>query len=489
MVNLTAPGVYIDEKVATGPIAGVGTSAVGFLGATADGPIGEPTLITDMARFTARFAAPVATEPEQLNLARAVAGFFDNGGTVAFVTRVGTTALRASAELKGGTPARTVLNVTARRAGAGGNKIKVEVTRPAAADDPHFALVVTGPVDGQTETFENLSMDPADPRFVGSVLQDAPVEVTLADPDERDSPAKAGATALKDGADAQAGDDAKAWTAALGALAKVDEVSIVCAPGVTTPDVQRALIDHCEITTQDRFAVLDAEKGAPAAAVLTQRARLESPRGFAALYHPWLSVPNPARRGKTIAVPPSGHVAGIFTRVDAQRGVHKAPANELVAGALGLEAVLDDVEHGRLNDRGVNVLRVFAGRSTPTVWGARTTSNNTDWRYVNVRRLFLFIEESIQEGIRWAVFEPNDLSLWKRLDRTITEFLTRVWSSGALFGATAAEAFYVKVDQSNNPDPELGQVVVEVGVAPVRPAEFVVVQIGIWAGGGQVQEG
>jgi phage tail sheath protein FI len=151
--------------------------------------------------------------------------------------------------------------------------------------------------------------------------------------------------------------------------------------------------------------------------------------------------------------------------------------------------VLDDVEHGRLNDRGVNVLRVFAGRSTPTVWGARTTSNNTDWRYVNVRRLFLFIEESIQEGIRWAVFEPNDLSLWKRLDRTITEFLTRVWSSGALFGATAAEAFYVKVDQSNNPDPELGQVVVEVGVAPVRPAEFVVVQIGIWAGGGQVQEG
>src|SRR6185312_5895585 len=122
-------------------------------------------------------------------------------------------------------------------------------------------------------------------------------------------------------------------------------------------------------------------------------------------------------------------------------------------------------------------------------WGARTTAEDTAWRYINVRRLFLFVEESIQEGIRWAVFEPNDMSLWKRLERTITEFLTRVWSSGALFGATAAEAFYVKIDKSNNPNPELGKVVVEVGVAPVRPAEFVVVQIGIWAGGGQVQEG
>jgi hypothetical protein len=488
MVQVTAPGVYIDERNATGPISGVGTSTVAFLGAAAAGPIAEPTPIPNMARFTETFAPKGPTGEAQVNLVRGVAGFFDNGGTFAYVTRVGTTAARASAELSGGSPEHVVLTVTARRAGTTGNKINVKVLRPEDANDLHFSLEVSGPVDAQAETFRDLSMDPADPFFAGTVLVDSPVDVQLAESSER-TPPDATEVTLADGKDAEPGTDVTAWDAALAALSRVDEVSVVCAPGVTAAGVQRKLIDHCERTTQDRFAVLDAVQGASVEEVRTQRGNLGSPKGFAALYHPWLLVPDPVRRDATVAVPPSGHVAGIFARVDAQRGVHKAPANELVAGSLGLDQVLDDVEQGRLNDQGVNVLRVFPGRSTPTVWGARTTSDDTDWRYVNVRRLFLFIEESIQEGIRWAVFEPHDRSLWKRLDRTITEFLTRVWSAGGLFGATAAEAFYVKVDESNNPDPRLGRVVVEVGVAPVQPAEFVVVTIGIWTGGSRVQEG
>ena len=191
-------------------------------------------------------------------------------------------------------------------------------------------------------------------------------------------------------------------------------------------------------------------------------------------------------------MPPSGHLAGIFARSDSTRGVHKAPANELIQGALGLERILDGVEQGELNVEGVNVLRVFSGKARPMVWGARTTApkDQTAYRYVNVRRLLLFVEESIEEGIRWAVFEPNDLALWKKLDRTITEFLTRVWRSGGLFGATATQAFYVKIDEELNPPSvrNLGQVIIEIGIAPVRPAEFVIVRIGLWDGGAQVQE-
>jgi phage tail sheath protein FI len=164
-----------------------------------------------------------------------------------------------------------------------------------------------------------------------------------------------------------------------------------------------------------------------------------------------------------------------------------------VIGAQGIQFPLDDSDQDPLNAAGVNVLRVFAGSSRPVVWGARTTAKAGDlpWRYVNVRRLMSFIEESVQEGIRWAVFEPNDLRLWKRIERTITEFLTRVWASGALFGASAEEAFYVKIDEELNPSPvrDLGQVVVEIGVAPVRPAEFVRVKIGLWSGGAQAEEG
>jgi phage tail sheath protein FI len=220
---------------------------------------------------------------------------------------------------------------------------------------------------------------------------------------------------------------------------------------------------------------------------------VQSARGFAALYYPWVTILDPqSTTGDLLLIPPSGSIAGVYARVDQQRGVHKAPANEIVTTAAGLERVLSEADMGQLNIAAINVIRVFPNRTRPTVWGARTTTDpdQVPWRYVSVRRLFCYVETSIKLNLGWAIFEPNDLGLWQKIIRTISEFLTRVWKSGALFGATAEQAFYVKCDAELNPPSvrALGQVFVEIGMAPVRPAEFVIIRIGIWDDGSEVTE-
>ncbi|MFJ8470177.1 phage tail sheath family protein [Streptomyces swartbergensis] len=298
-----------------------------------------------------------------------------------------------------------------------------------------------------------------------------------------------------------AGSGTDATTGALDALTRVPDVSIVCVPGVTDTAQQKAVIDHCE-TMGDRFAVLDGprvpepteEPAEPANrldAVKAQQPALTTDRGFGALYWPWIVTDDPeaaAGEPATLPVAPSGHIAGVMARSDNERGVHKAPANEAVRGALALQYNLNDQEQSGLNNLGINALRTFPG-SPPVVWGARTLTTQTPWRYVNVRRLVAYISDSLLQGLRWAVFEPNNIALWKALERTVTEFLTRVWQAGALFGSTAAEAFYVKIDEELNPEPvrALGQVVVEIGLAPTRPAEHVVVRLGLWSGGGSAE--
>ncbi|MEX1103905.1 MAG: phage tail sheath C-terminal domain-containing protein, partial [Dehalococcoidia bacterium] len=198
------------------------------------------------------------------------------------------------------------------------------------------------------------------------------------------------------------------------------------------------------------------------------------------LYYPWVQVPNqnPNASSTTMLMPPSGHMAGIWARSDGERGVHKAPANEVARGVLGLALNVTHAEQGVLNPVGINCIRAFPGRGI-RVWGARTLSSDPSWRYLNVRRLFNYVEESIQNGTQWVVFEPNDYALWQRVKRDISAFLKRVWMSGALFGATPEEAFFVKCDAENNP-PELrdvGQLVIDIGLAPVKPAEFVIFRI------------
>jgi phage tail sheath protein FI len=374
-----APGVYIEEITPTGPIAGAGTSTPALIGTVAktlgEAELNQPVLITNWSQYTSYFGG----YNKDLNLPFAVRGFFENGGTMAYIV---------------------------------------------------------------------------------------PIK------------------------------DMTGLSAALDQLTRVLDVSMVCLPGVVDPAPQVTVITHCE-TMGDRFAILD---GAPdreplkaGGALQTQRAGLLSTRGFAALYWPWIKINDPtapADKPAQLPQPPSGHIAGIFARSDNQRGVHKAPANEPIRGALDLAYKLNDAEQGALNDKNINALRHFPG-GPPLVWGARTLTDGTAWQYVNMRRLFSFVEDSIVQGVRWAVFEPNNYALWKGLERSITEFLTRVWQSGALFGRTANEAFYVKIDEELNPPDvrALGQVIVEIGMAPVRPAEYVIVRIGIWDGGSQISEG
>lgn len=366
-----------------------------------------------------------------------------------------------------------------------------------------FTLVIKKP-GFPTETFAQLSMDPRHSRYVARAVTSTwvsvgppPVPGVQAPP--LNHPAVIGNTAPLPLAanDNPAAVGLSHYQAALAALEKFEDVNMVCVPGRVDASVQAAVVAHCE-KMADRIAILDGDSSArppimPGSALFTQRAAVLSARGYAALYYPWIWINDPLSRtgDDLLLVPPSGHVAGVYSRSDSQRGVHKAPANEYITGAVDLGAMLSNADQGELNIEGINVLRVFPGQR-PIVWGARTTApkDEVPWRYVNVRRLFLFVEKSIQRGIRWAVFEPNDQVLWKKLERTITEFLTRVWRSGALFGTNPSEAFYVKVDEELNPASvrALGQVIVEVGIAPVRPAEFVVVRIAMWDGGAKPSE-
>jgi phage tail sheath protein FI len=254
----------------------------------------------------------------------------------------------------------------------------------------------------------------------------------------------------------------------------IDEIAIVAAPGLQA--VRRALKEHCE-KMGDRVAILDPPATAKPNDAVTAIKPFDS--DYAALYLPWLLVFDPTNPKVPRAVPPSGHIAGIYARVDSQRGVFKAPANEVVAGVVGLAQSISKNQQDGLNKDGINCIRSFNGNIR--VWGARTLGGdaNGEFKYISTRRLFNYLRESIDEGTQWTVFEPNSPELWARIRRSVTAFLTVVWRSGALFGSTPEEAFYVKCDAENNPPEqrELGLVVTDIGVAVVKPAEFVVFRL------------
>jgi phage tail sheath protein FI len=254
-----------------------------------------------------------------------------------------------------------------------------------------------------------------------------------------------------------------------------DVVSIMAIPGVTDANVQLSLVAHCE-NLGSRFAILDIPREKTKVAdVMTHRNLFDS--SYCALYNPWLSVFDPLDK-RNIFVPPSGTIAGIYSRSDTTRGVQKAPANEVLRGVVGLDVQYNKGEQDILNPVGVNLIRSFTGQGI-RVWGARTASSNTLWKYVNVRRLFIFLEESIKGGTNWVVFEPNNEQLWARVQRTIDAFLTRIWRDGALMGSSASEAFYIDIGRSTmtQDDIDNGRLICVIGVAPVKPAEFVVFRI------------
>jgi phage tail sheath protein FI len=292
-------------------------------------------------------------------------------------------------------------------------------------------------------------------------------------------------------------------------LEQIDEIAILAAPGYVDAAAYDALLSHCE-RLQDRVAILDAPADVTDINLLTQVTTAQSSRhsagegeagqvaglrprqsdgGYGAFYFPRITVRDPLAPSQMVSVPPSGHMAGIWARTDATRGVHKAPANEIVRGALNVGYRLTRAEQGELNTAGVNCIRFF-GREGIRVWGARTlAASSSEWRYLNVRRLFNMIKESIANSTRWIVFEPNDFTLWKSIRRDITAFLTGLWRDGALMGRTPEEAFFVKCDEETNPPDviDAGIVVTLIGIAPVKPAEFIVFRISQKQAGTEVE--
>jgi phage tail sheath protein FI len=495
MPNYLSPGVYVEEvEAGSRPIEGVGTAVAAFVGLAGRGPANAPTLVTNWNQFTSTFGDFI----EGSYLAHSVYGYFLNGGGAAYVVRVGAdgVAPTASAELPSASDkAKPAFRVAALEAGPEGNDITVDV-QPQGEEGAFKLVVKRG--GKEVESFDNVSTARGK-QNVATVVKAQSKTITIEDVGAL-APA-AGSTALAGGSaptparvtpDDYVGNSAD--RTGFAGLEAVDEVTMLSVPDLMAvyeqgmldleglQAVHLAMIAHCELMG-DRVAILDAPPGLNAQQVKEWRVdKAGYDSKYATLYWPWIKVFDPLS-GQARFVPPSGHMAGIWARNDDTRGVHKAPANEVVRGAISLALNLTKAEHDQLNPNGINCIRAFPGRGI-RVWGARTISSDPSWRYLNVRRLFNYIEESIFEGTQWVVFEPNDQRLWGRVKRTINAFLLRVWRDGALFGATPDQAFFVKCDEENNPAEvrDAGQLIIDIGIAPVKPAEFVVFRIAQFSG-------
>jgi len=273
---------------------------------------------------------------------------------------------------------------------------------------------------------------------------------------------------------------AEALRRGLEVLESLDTIDLVCAPDIMIKQspiiiLQQQLLAHCE-KSGERFAILDSMPGLTVDEVLAQRQQLRGNNG--ALYYPWIDTGEKDMDGNIRYVPACGHIAGIYARSDTRIGVHKAPANEVLEGVVDLEVRVSDIEQNRLNPKGINCLRALPGRGI-RVWGARTLSDSQAWIYINVRRLFLTAGRWIDRNMSQDVFEPNDPNLWARIIRDLGVYFNDLFMKGALKGATAEEAFYVKCDEETNPAEvrDAGQVIAEIGLAPTRPNEFIIIRI------------
>lgn len=510
------PGVYVEE-IDTGnkPIEGVSTSTVGFLGIAERGPVAA-TFITSYADFQRSFGTYFTdSSGSQAYLAYAVEGFFLNGGRRCWIARV------ASAKAVTATATSGALKVSAAGPGLYGNNIgfwirpasiapkdasrfrltlfywtaAADATAAVAAFDPKTGVLKPAPT--QVEDFDNLSVNPKSSMYFAGALTGVSNLVTV------DAVAGATLSPTTKPALLTKGDDVAALVlgdfegsstdpanlTGLAALNARDDISLLCCPDEgSQPATQVAkLLEAASSNLKDRFAILQSAQNSGVPSGVAPSAPSE--RGYAAFYYPWLKVINPVNNISTL-IPPGGHIAGIYARSDSNENVAKDPANEPILGIDSLQLPIDNQTQAILNPIGVNCLRYFKGQGN-LVWGGRTTSSDPDWKYISVRRLFIFIEQSIQRGTQWVVFEPNDPTTWARVRRSISDFLTGLWMQDMLMGATKDQAFFVRCDNTTmtQSDIENGRLIAVIGVAPVYPAEFVIFRIGQWSGGSSVTEG
>ncbi|PDW02495.1 phage tail sheath family protein [Candidatus Viridilinea mediisalina] len=517
MPEYLSPGIYIEE-VNSGPrpIESVGTACAAFVGFAPAGPVNKPMLVTNWSQYVNTFGSldesgrKVPHMPGAF-LSHAVFGYFLNGGGRCYVTRVAPTNGAAKGEEKSAQlqlpskSSKAVPSLTFTPKGTPAADITIEVQPPTGEAPPEGSFTLNISMGEVRESYENVNLGKKGRPVVDTVNQGSKL-VTVAE--------VAGPGSLADRAPEVGNYIVKAPTpvappklkandlmgsvverSGIEGLEIAEDVTMVCCPDLMSAyqsgmidrtgvkAVQTAMINHCE-RMADRMAIIDPLPDlTPQEVKKWREAETNYDSMFATLYYPWISVMGP--EGQPMSMPPCGHIAGVWARSDGERGVHKAPANEIVRGALGPASDITKGEQDTLNPIGVNCIRSFTGRGI-RVWGARTLSSDPAWRYINVRRLFNMVEKSIENGTQWIVFEPNDPGLWSRVRRDVGAYLSTVWRSGALFGATTGEAFYVKCDAELNP-PEIrdqGKLIIEVGMAPVKPAEFVIFRFSQFSGGG-----
>jgi uncharacterized protein len=526
-----APGVYVEERPSGSmPVQGVGTAVAAFVGFTQsyNAEAGDPTdpdgvkpqIITSWPQYERVYGgfAP------GIMLPHAVKGFFENGGGVCYIVRIPTNGnggdLPHRALPAAGRHEIETLLIEGRDADSRVDVV-IEPTPPAEGQEqsnPEFTLKVVQ--NGRIqEEYPGLSIGRG-ARGVDRVVNERSkliqVQVQsvpgLSLADRAPAPGTytiEPRTAATVSATTQEFEGSETERTGYQGLAIADDVTIVAIPDLVTVATnedgsfdmetylaaQGRLVDWCE-ASRTRMAILDAPPGLNAQRALEWRNALAKDSAFGAAYYPHLVVTNPVQRNgatngdKFLTIPPSGHIAGVWARTDAARGVWKAPANEVCRGVARLEIDVTSGEQELLNPAQVNCIRSF-GANGIRVWGARTlAATDQSWRYINVRRLFIFIEESIRRGTQWVVFEPNDTDLWARVRRTVASFLHGLWMQGALVGATPEQAFFILCDETNNPPSSVdeGKLIVDVGIAPVKPAEFVIFRISQWQGGANTAE-
>ena len=517
MPSYLTPGVYIEEVPSGSASLSAGATAIAaFVGFTEKAPDDDPSdpdglkprLVTSWAQYENLYGGftPGAMLPHS------VYGWFLNGGSTAYIVRVAHN--KASEE-----PGQLMMPAADKALGtvlefesigpADGISVAVEQAEPEETDDGsdpdpviNLSVLDNGVV---VESYSNLSL--GGDNDIASTLTENSSRVKVAtkvdvsdDLDQMLALPKTGIYPLepapREPVDVKATSFAGSETKRQGinGLVIADDATMVLVPDLVTAatkedgtidlnmwkSVQTALINHCEAQA-NRVAVLDAPPGMGVQEIKEWRSDVAMyDSAFAAMYYPGIKVDNPAAtNGDTeIFVPPSGHMAGVWARTDETRGVWKAPANEVIRGVLDVELPITKAEQGLLNPIGINCIRPFGTRGV-RVWGARTLSSDSDWRYINVRRLFNMVEDAIVSGTQWVVFEPNDQKLWEGVKRTVSSFLRGLWRDGALMGTTPEQAFFVKCDAENNPPDSIdeGKLIVEVGIAPVKPAEFVIFRI------------
>jgi phage tail sheath protein FI len=492
--TLTYPGVYIEE-VPSGvrPIAGVATSIAAFVGWAARGPVDKATLVQSWAEYERTFGG----RDRRSSFGHSVSHFFANGGQQAYIVR-----LVAGDAGTAGVAVGGVLDVAARNPGDWAKDYGV-TTKIRADDATRFRIQVVYRPQGATadavvESFENLSMIPGDRRDVVKVLETESSFIRAAVLGGATSPpADTVAAQILTGAANLDGTvlqpDSPAFETALQSgggtggvnlLDQIDLFNLLCVPGETS----NAVVSELEKFCRDRraFLVVDAPQGASFTSL--QNGPDPTITGAdainAALYFPWVLAPDPLQENRPAEYPPSPLAAGIYARTDSQRGVWKAPAgtDASLTGVLGLRTVLTDLQNGQLNIRAINCLRTLTVFGN-VVWGARTLRGNnevgSEWKYVPVRRMALFIEETLYRSTKWVVFEPNDEPLWAQIRLNIGAFMQTLFVQGAFQGSSPREAYFVKCDKETTTQADIdnGIVNIVVGFAPLKPAEFVVIKI------------